>query len=113
MTADAREKINGMLSAFVFLNKYSWPVLRHEVIFLLLVYLSETYQSGLKAGEVTKVLKRGRVINQSDRNKTWAAGKRLIQKGYLDSFKVGYYQTTPTGRLYVSKLIHEMMKHTA
>lgn len=113
MTADTREKINGILSAFVFLNKYSWPVLRNEVIFLLLVYLSETHQSGLKAGEVTKVLKRGRIISQSDRNKTWAAGRRLIQRGYLDSLKVGYYQTTPTGREYVRNVIHDMMKHSS
>jgi len=111
MNTETRKSINDMLSAFVFLNKYSWPVLRHEVIFLFVVYLSETYQTGLKAGEVTKVLKRGREIKQSDRNKTWAAGKRLVKRGYLHSLKVGYYQTTPRGREYVRSAIRDLLKY--
>ncbi len=87
-------------------------MLRHEVFFLLIVYLFETPSIGLKAGKVTEVLKTGNKIRPSDRNKTWSAGRRLVEKGYLDNLRTGYYRMTPRGYLYVKDLIKDMLKHS-
>lgn len=111
MNSSARKKIKDVISVFVYLNKYAWPILRHEVFFILLVDLFGRPGIGLKAGKVTEVLKRGNKIKPSDRNKTWAAGKKLIEDEYLESPKSGYYRTTPRGHLYVYELIRDMSKH--
>ena len=108
---EVRKKLKEIFSVFCYFNNYSWSVLRHETIFLILVFIFETHKHGIKSKKITEVLKRGENIKQSDRNRTWLAGKRLIEKGYVESPKKGYYQTTIKGRHNTSELIMDMLSH--
>ncbi len=95
---------------FLFINQYSWANARDEIIFLLIVDLFETVK-GIKAKKVTKLLMRGEYITQTDKNRTWVAGKHLIRKGLLTSLNVGYYSTTALGRERSRTILNELEQH--
>ena len=99
--------VRDLFKVFAFLNQYSWAIARDEVIFLLIVDLFETVR-GIRAREITKILMRGDYITQSDKNRTWQAGKQLIKKGFLTSPKVGYYISTAHGRERSRKILREL-----
>lgn len=105
-----QKSVKDLFRVFVFLNKYSWPTVRHETLFLLTVDLFES-TTGVKAGRITNLLKRGDKITQSDKNKTWTAGINLIEKGLLFSPRVGYYKATPKGWLHTSELLKDLRLH--
>ena len=110
--SEVRNKLKEIFSVFCYFNNYSWSVLRHETIFLILVFIFETHKHGIKSKKITEVLKRGENIKQPDRNRTWLSGKRLIEKGYVESPERGYYQSTPAWREYTNKLISDMLIHS-
>mgnify|MGYP006948919758 CR=1 FL=1 len=95
--------VKDFFRVFLMLNQYPWGVARDEIVFLLTFYMFETINV-LRVRNVTKFLKTHSKITQADKNRTWRAGKQLIEKGLLSSPRVGYYQTTPSGRERVRKL---------
>jgi len=111
MDNTTRQKVNDFIRLFAIFNKQSWAKLRHEKIFMLIVYLEETYPKGVKVEQVTQVLKRGSKTKQTDRNETWEAGRKLIKRGYLNKYSTGYYQTTALGRNYSRSIIIELLEY--
>lgn len=89
--------VKDFFRVFLMLNQYPWGVARDEIVFILTVYMFESV-NGIKVRKVTKLFTSGNVITQSDKNRTWRAGKQLINEGLLTSPKVGYYMTTAAGR---------------